>query len=415
MTVNMLSINCLKVVRSRRRRRKLLIVALVCIIIIAMSQMAIKPTYDGRTLINTDLFASLVRNVADPIGVNIIGGAKPDAGEMRATGGDQGKFLVFPDLSKEEENSIIVYIPSRPADVERRNLIRLSWANSKYYSMRRDKLSIVAIFSVGLSCQTSDKHNCTNGLEIMSEVESLRDMLLLNMSDTYANLVHKVRLTMEWIQLYSTAKYIFKLDDDIIPNIFVLSRIVQELDARGSSCFVLGYPWLNGRPDRNVLGKFHVSKEEYSPDVFPKYIIGGGYLMSRDAMATILDVTSQTPTFKLEDVYFNGLSVKPTDIHLLGIPDAALKFLPPKSSSGDITKVLNNINETLMVHHVPSDNWWKVWEAFKLFNYGALTNDIFKLRDVTDVNTTVPERWMINRNNISNICKYKYIDLDGLM
>ena len=408
----MLSINCLKV--SGRRRRKLLIVALVCIVIIA--QMAIKPTHDGRTLINTGLIDSLVlHNVAYPIGENIFGGARHDAGEMPAKGGDQGKFLVFPDLSKEEETSILVYIPSRPADVERRILIRLSWANSKYYSMLRGNLSIVAIFSVGLSCQTSDIHNCTHGLEIMSEVESLRDMLLLNMSDTYANLVHKVRLTMKWIQIYSTAKYIFKLDDDVIPNIFVLSRIVQELDARGSSCFVLGYPSLNGRPDRNVWSKFHVSKEEYGPDVFPKYIIGGGYLMSRDAMTTILDVTSQTPTFKLEDVYFNGLSVKPTDIHLLGIPDTALKFLPPKSRSADITKVLNNINETLMVHHVASDHWWPLWEAFKLFNYGALTSGIFKLRDVTDVNTKVPERWMINRNNISNICKYKYIDLDGLM
>ena len=68
-----------------------------------------------------------------------------------------------------------------------------------------------------------------------------------------------------------------------------------------------------------------------------------------------------------------------------------------------------------MVHHVASDHWWTLWEAFKLFNYGALTSGIFKLRDVTDVNTTVPERWMINRNNISTICKYEDIDFVGLM
>ena len=58
----------------------------------------INRAYDGRTLINTGLIASLViRNVADPIGEHIFGGAKHDAGEMPAKGGDQGKFLMFPD------------------------------------------------------------------------------------------------------------------------------------------------------------------------------------------------------------------------------------------------------------------------------------------------------------------------------
>ena len=398
---------------TRKRRQPLFVMILMGVVIFQLRSMTNRTwiKYDDKRLANGVINSMVGKNSREPVrGVN--GNAGPLKSPLLKT----TKFIVSPDISTDDDDIILVIVPSRPSDYEKRNLIRLSWGNAKYDKTPNGKLSIVTIFSIGLSYDGQRTRNETSpqDMAVMAEADSLADILLLNMSDSYRNLVGKVRLSMEWISLYSRAKYILKVDDDIMLNVFRWAEIIEALHIKGASCFILGCAWLNGKPDRDVQNKFPVSRDEYAGDSFPSYIIGGAYLMSRDAMVTTMEVSSQLPIFKFEDVYFNGLSAKQTRIHLLAFPKSSLVLLPIKLTQNDIGKFVDNNSQALVVHLVPKNHWWKIWNKFKLAIDRSIGAWKIKLRDVTDTNTTIPQRWVLNNNTI-NMCSYQQIDLNDII
>ena len=333
------------------------------------------------------------------------------------------KFLSCPDLHGEDSDTILVFVPSRAEEYNRRMMIRQTWANTTNYSKHNGKKPVIFIFSIGLTCNDSDISNCRTDERILQEVKHHEDILLLNISDTYDNLVHKVRLSMEWISLYSKAGFIFKVDSDVIPNIFLWGKIIENLLQAKASCFLMGFVVSGGRPIRNNslqvmenngrLRKFIVSQEEYDGENYPNYCNGPGYVMSRDAMTAILEVTSRTPVFKFEDIYLTGLSVSQTNVHLLKIPSKSFPNFSYMPIPDNINVILNKLNYTLMIHQVPESRWMQIWNRIKSYQYDKIDRKAIHLKDRTSVNVAIPQRWTL-RSKIHSSCTYKNIDLKNI-
>ena len=321
-------------------------------------------------------------------------------------------IIVAPDISRVEEDTMIAFVPSHPTELKERNAIRRSWANSDNYKKANGKRTLVTIFAIGAPCTSEESHQCETGSterEIMREVQSFQDILLLNMSDTYNNMVTKIRMSMEYISLHARAKYILKIDSDVMPNTFSWLRVVKTLLAEDASCLIVGVPLVNTLVGR--IGKFGIPEEDYNLPRYPNYVGGAAYLMSRDAIVTILNMTSHTKYFKMEDVFYTGIAVVNTHIHLLGMPNTT--YIPLYTIPEDFSTILKSMEGALMAHNIPENQWWNMWGIVQSHNNYTDGNVTFRFTDITEKNPTLPMRWIL-RNYTNNMCTYKKIDLDNI-
>ena len=313
-------------------------------------------------------------------------------------------IIVAPDLSYVDEETLLAFVPSHPDDLEVRNKIRRSWANSNYYKNSSGKWTLVTIFIINTPCRPEERRDCKMGsmeMDMAREVPTHGDILLLNMWDTYDNLVRKIRLSLEWISLHSRAKYILKVDADVMPNTFTWIRVVENLLSKNASCLIIGMPLVNTPVSR--FGKFGIPEEEYRLKRYPNYMGGAAYLMSRDAVDVILYMTSQKRYFKLEDVYFTGMAVKNTQIHQLGIPTTA--YIPLHTIPDDFNDVLKSLEGALMAHNIPENQWWNMWNMLLSHSNGTHGNVKFRLTDITETKARLPKQWIFS-NETNNMCTY---------
>jgi hypothetical protein len=117
----------------------------------------------------------------------------------------------------EKDDILLVYILSKVDHIERRKAIRRTWANRDDY----DQLTNTCfVFIIGLT------NNQTLKSEIYSEVLMYEDMVQVNLTDTYQNIVYKEVGGLKWSHIYAShIPFLFKTDDDIIVDSILLSDI----------------------------------------------------------------------------------------------------------------------------------------------------------------------------------------------
>ena len=114
---------------------------------------------------------------------------------------------------------LLIYVHTSPVHFKRRLSIRETWAKR---SMFRD---IRIVFMMGRTESTK-----TNEL-ILLENGIYGDLVQEDFVDSYRNLTYKGIMAMKWISEYCPkAKYILKVDDDIVTNTFIILRHLKALD-----------------------------------------------------------------------------------------------------------------------------------------------------------------------------------------
>lgn len=116
---------------------------------------------------------------------------------------------------------LLIYVHSAPRNFKRRLSLRETWARR---SMFRD---MRIVFMMGNVAESDDE---TQEL-LKLEYELYKDIVQETFEDAYKNLTYKGIMSMKWISQYcKTSKYILKVDDDIISNIFILFRHLFSID-----------------------------------------------------------------------------------------------------------------------------------------------------------------------------------------
>ncbi|KAK1168477.1 UDP-GalNAc:beta-1,3-N-acetylgalactosaminyltransferase 1-like, partial [Acipenser oxyrinchus oxyrinchus] len=103
---------------------------------------------------------------------------------------------------------VVIFVASRPSEVEARLAITASWASKKQWHGK----SVLTLFLTG-----NESREQTGKLYL--EHEKYRDMIMQDFLDTYKNLTHKTRMAFQWLRDFCPkAQYIMKTDGVVFVN-----------------------------------------------------------------------------------------------------------------------------------------------------------------------------------------------------
>ena len=185
----------------------------------------------------------------------------------------------------------------------RRNRVRDTWGNKANHLASKDWKRV---FLLGR----------TQAIEIQQEASVFNDILVLNMTDNYDNLVIKVFSGLLWSIIYMNPRFILKADDDVYVRI---PYLISWLENYGSDKLYGGHVIPDGaRVNRSVTWKNRVLKDCLAEDVYPPYCSGPFYVISSYILPSVFESVRKWTAFPAEDAYLGILArengIKPVSI-----------------------------------------------------------------------------------------------------
>ncbi|XP_021372291.1 beta-1,3-galactosyltransferase 1-like [Mizuhopecten yessoensis] len=228
------------------------------------------------------------------------------------------KFLTNPEsLCKHSGDlDLLIAISTAPMNREARDAIRKTWASTSMMSSGNMR----SVFFIGVN---QDKQM---QMQLDSESQQYHDIVQLQFKDSYSNLTYKTLSELRWVSEFCTnTKYVMKTDSDMFVNTFLLPNILK---GAPKTNFIGGDCWGPSPPHREQSSKWYVSYKSYRHSSFPPMCSGTGYLMSKDLVLNILQMSKNIPFFHLEDVFIalctKKLNVKP--VYLNGFSNMRTQY-----------------------------------------------------------------------------------------
>ena len=194
---------------------------------------------------------------------------------------------------------------------ERRNSVRNTWGDKSIKSGQRN-WERVFVIGKALSAEHSE--------EIRQEAALFEDILVLNMTDSYKNLVIKIFSELLWSLIHVNPRFILKADDDVYVHV---SGLLSWLDNYANNNyggdklyggFVIG----DGEVRRGEKRKNRVARDCLAKDFYPPYCTGAFYVLSTDILPSLFKAVESRPAFPVEDAYMGILAqeigLQPVDI-----------------------------------------------------------------------------------------------------
>ncbi|KAL3088224.1 hypothetical protein niasHT_021884 [Heterodera trifolii] len=140
------------------------------------------------------------------------------------------------------------------------------------------------------------------------------DLLLLRgFVDKYLNLHFKSYGGFVWQQRHcANAKWMLKMDDDTVIHLPRMAHWIENKFRHIATKHPLLFVGVGGHrtPVRDPNGpykKWYVSREMYAPEMYPPFVVGGGYMATTDTVKAILAQTHKINVLYLEDVMYTGI------------------------------------------------------------------------------------------------------------
>ena len=222
------------------------------------------------------------------------------------------------DWSMSDDRSIVRYtpkeilffalIPSSSARVIERDQLRAGWLRS----MDAAQHSWDYGFFIGKGTSTKDDAavDCMKGDVV----------ILANTPDEYQYLALKIVAALRWVGLKITTNFVLKVDTDtwVAPT-----RLAAWIDMFGVNVSYGGDIIRDSPVVRS--GVWGVERRWFAPDVYPAYANGGGYVLSRNASALVveaIDAGAAPMLVNIEDVVVGlaaaAMNITPTSIPMFG-------------------------------------------------------------------------------------------------
>lgn len=194
---------------------------------------------------------------------------------------------------------------------ERRNSVRNTWGDKSIKSGQRN-WERVFVIGKALSAEQSE--------EIRQEAAFFEDILVLNMTDGYKNLVIKILSELLWSLIHVNPRFILKADDDVyvhVPGLLSWLDNYANNNYAGDKLyggFVIG----DGEVRRGEKRKNRVARDCLAKDFYPPYCTGAFYVLSTDILPSLFKAVERRPAFPVEDAYMGILAqeigLQPVDI-----------------------------------------------------------------------------------------------------
>ncbi|KAF0306857.1 Beta-1,3-galactosyltransferase 5 [Amphibalanus amphitrite] len=144
---------------------------------------------------------------------------------------------------------------------------------------------------------------------LQAENHEHEDLVVGSFRDAYRNLTYKHLMGLQWATAYCPqARYILKMDHDIVADVFQLARRLAALPAGvADSNTVIGAVFAGTAPIRETDNKWYVSKEEYPENSYPPYMSGWLYIITPDAASRLVAAGNKQPFFWVDDAFVTGV------------------------------------------------------------------------------------------------------------
>lgn len=208
----------------------------------------------------------------------------------------------------------IMIVTSYAADVETRSTIRQSLPSNvlKQLGVRR-----VFLLAVNDRQSRSDV-NYVSQTALVHENARYGDLVQGDFQEAYRNLTYKHVMGLQWVVHYcKQARYIIKMDDDIVVDMFQLLHLLKGLFVEGyeEKDFMLGYVLRGMKPVREPKNKWFVTKEEYPESSYDPFLSGWLYVTTPITAEKLVGLSLKVPYFWIDDVYVTGILARMANIH----------------------------------------------------------------------------------------------------
>jgi hypothetical protein len=202
---------------------------------------------------------------------------------------------------------LLIIVPSRIQNSHVREVIRATYA-----SISRDRVSEVLGQKVDVVVRTlfliGTSGNQTIERNILYEYMKYKDILQIDIQDTYYNLTAKLLHAFKWINLYCKhVTYILKADEDVLVNV---GNLLAQLKSHNPSENGSIYGKIFDTSEHfNVFreGRWGVSHEEYPMNHYPRYAQGTSYTLTQNLVQKIVHSAQNFPYLHIEDVFITGI------------------------------------------------------------------------------------------------------------
>ncbi|CAC5391435.1 BRN [Mytilus coruscus] len=207
---------------------------------------------------------------------------------------------------------LIIIVKSYILNFGQRIAIRRTWGG-------RTSLRSKTVFVVGYLEGCDDL--------IKQESKQYKDIIQLNVSDQYENVVYKTIYSLLWLSHGNTeAEFVHFVDDDRLVNpIKIYDFAINNIDS--ADLVMVGYKLEAVRPSRHKSSKTYISSKDYPFSFFPPYIIGGTILTNFRTVRILAIAIAFHKVIPIEDAYI-GIVAKSVNIKL----KHHYRFLPFKQS-----------------------------------------------------------------------------------
>ncbi|KAH9490277.1 hypothetical protein Btru_035327 [Bulinus truncatus] len=205
-----------------------------------------------------------------------------------------------PDLCKGVDViDFIIIVHTSTDHLEHRQRIRETFANE----------SLFLPFHVRVAFLLGRPRNTTLERVLLEEHSGHNDTIMGDFVDDYHNLTLKGVMGFRWIsENCGNAKFILKIDDDVIVNTYtLLYSFYRHISGKSRSIFCNHWS-KNSMPIRRS-GKWKVPANHFPGHAnFPyDYCLGFALIMTSDMAAPLYEAAKATPFFWIDDVYLYGM------------------------------------------------------------------------------------------------------------
>lgn len=212
------------------------------------------------------------------------------------------KILSLRDIKTCHDTNVLFLVTSHSSNVKRRESIRSNWGNKDKFKVLKERFNLTyeLYFAVGLG------DSYTKNERIKQESRTYGDLLIVNQQEDFYDLTRRVMVTFEWAAESCHFEHLFKVDDDIfinIPNVFTFLAN----DTLNMTSLYAGDMNLEAPVNRRKSSKYSVSYQEWPAETYPPYCSGGGFIVSRAIVKSIVPYFEWSNPYKIDDVYIGIL------------------------------------------------------------------------------------------------------------
>jgi hypothetical protein len=208
----------------------------------------------------------------------------------------------------EKSIDILIFVISKCSHSSIRQSIRRTWGNINLLKKLFPYIKLKLLFLVDIDSKSEIKIK----LEYDLNVDIVQ---ILNLPEQYEYVTHREAALYEFVnERCKQTKFIFKTDDDIFLNTYLLLLSKQrfELITNKTIYSLFGFPIEYGLVVRHSFDKvgqrYIITPDEYQCSRYPTFLSGFGYLISFQLSSLFIKAYQvDKKPFPLSDVYFTGL------------------------------------------------------------------------------------------------------------